>query len=329
MKIKAFFHVCTIVFFITFANADNVKIDSSFINKTNNHTLFSKYKNVCPVSLQNKNIELQLFFNPNMKAPDSQQISLGVYVDELDEQEYDDDFKIDIENSIKMVLKDICNTTFDQDSKNSTLKIGFEKFESTNAKFYRISRHTIPFVEDVHEFNITQEYKTQCKIGGSLMQENYDYSRSYEAHKHRAMTKKFPAIRGKEFILEDTIKYLDTNATIYTFNLLAFLEVGKKSINLDYTFFDDKQNQILGSSSGEVSFGFKYLTLKFDKLTDYKIARLFNAETLPILTMEFDDINISRSAKKEAEDEDEENSIDGMFSFMLYDVVKSIIENAK
>jgi len=319
-----------LLFFVSLVNAEHIKIDSTFINKSNTKTLLGKYKGSCPASLQNKNIDLKLSFNDAIKSPTSVDISDTRSL-ELDEIEYDGDFKEDISENIKKILNNVCNTTFEQKQPTNELSISLDKFESTKIIKDRIEAYAILFVgKQRANYFIEHKYAIQAILNGDIFKQTYSFNNFYGASKSHDIT-----INGtsgiSDIVINEDIKYIDTNITFFGLQTKIHKSLYTKGIRGDlfvnYKLSDSKQNKIAEYSSAS-DCSIKLFSVQLKSIADYKLLRMMTGETSSLISFEFDDKHATGDENDEAEDEDDDDNIDGIFSFMVYDLVKSIIENA-
>jgi len=309
------------------ANSNYIKIDSSFINKTNNNTLLGQFKGVCPASIQNNAINLKLVFDKNIVPPTCDEIEYGVFQGQLNTLKYEDDFKSDIKDSIKNILSDVCNTTFENNDINNTLVIEFDKFESTKSNINIFDKYFVPFVNKTYfDYSVSNEYKSECKIEGSVLNNSFNYNKNYGSNMR--YTYSYNYMSGiTESNVSEQIKYLDTNTTLFNLDLNSFMVIfGKNSFDMSYKLNDQNNNVILQGTLDISSLKWRG-KVEFQKLSDYKAIRMLNRGYQDRL--KFHDIDITERIKEEAEDEDDNDNLNGIYSFMIYDIVKSIIENAK
>jgi hypothetical protein len=305
-----------------------VKIDSAYINKSNNQTLLSEYKGKCSAGIQNKNLNLKLVFNNRISPPSGVQVSPTFTSVELLKVPYQGDFDKDVDLGIKSILNDVCNATFDNNSKSSELLLSFHKFQSNESNLTVIENYFIPFIGKSRTYyKVNTPYFFDVDVKSNSMNIASNYNREYKLTSYSDLnlnTSLFTNSLDEKYELES----IPTKIKIFNADINSSHVVFGDDATINYSFKTDN-NTIIGKNLA-VQAGL-WQSIVISDIDEYNILRMLtdnNRIISPNDKAEYlEDIHAEHS--KPISENNDKNNLGGIYSFMIYDLAEFIIQNAK
>ena len=230
---------------------------------------------------------------------------------------YHGDFKSDIENEIKNILSDVCNTTFDGNNSQEKLSIVLDELKVEKPIVNVIDNYWVPIINTAKtSYTVNSQYHIEATLN-----DDKKYKQQLEVNASHSDISTPPLLAYMNTKYE--LKYCERNQPIFNADINSSLATLYASGSIGYELFDSTHNLIM---SGKPVIDTKVdQSIEVQDLSEYNILRMLTGDRRLISSLaESEYLDSIHSDNNQL---DKSKNSDGMLSFMVYDLAKFIIQN--